>query len=171
MPIDLRLNWSAPVAFEESRSFPAIPGIYAIVASTNAGYSMARIGAAHSLASRPSNYDPTPFLLEPRLMVSYSIVPDDFRAAMADLIRRRFPDRVDDIDWLEYRMEHLAIRTYRNIWGRLPPGNYQEGSKREYVDFIQLNDGGYAKMLSIPPALLRNKVLAALKQSTKKAER
>jgi hypothetical protein len=106
------------------------PGIYAIIASTDAGLSMARIGAAHNLASRPSNYDPTPFLLEPRLMVSYSAVPHDFRTAMADLIRKSFPGRVDDIDWLEYRMECLAIATYRSIWGRLPPGNYMEGSKR-----------------------------------------
>lgn len=168
MQITLSLNWSNPVMFEGSRLFPRVPGVYAILAKTETGFSMARIGASHNLASRPSNYNPTPFQLDPRLRVSYSTVPDDFRAAMAEVIRARFPHRVTDINWLEYRIEHLAIETYRMLWERLPPGNYQKGSKREYMDLVRLNDGGYAKLLSLPPSELENAVLAALKQSKKR---
>lgn len=167
MHIDLQLSWSSPVEFECSSLFPDAPGIYAIIANTDAGYSMARIGAARNLSSRPSNYHAIPLLIKSNLMVSYSVVTEDFRDAMSDLIYAKFPLRIDDLNWLEYRIEYLALETFRKIWGQLPPGNYQEGSKREYMTFIKLNDGGCIKVLSLPPASLESGVLAALKQNRK----
>lgn len=125
---------------------------------------MVRIGATKDPRRRPTNYGPTPFRLEPRLVVAYCEVPPPFHDAMQDLICNQYSDRKVDLEWLEYRMEHKLLQLYCDRFGCLPPANFQRGSNREYAAHIRVRETGALHVLEVPPANLPDEVRLALKQ-------
>lgn len=157
--------WSRPYDFSQLAELPEVSGVYAIILEAPQGISLARIGATRNARRRPADYDPRPFELEPRLRVVFTPVSDIFRQAMGQLLRNMFTHRIEDKDWLEYRMERALLEGYLKRHGRLPPANFQRGSVREYDHLIELVETGWLMVMPLPPAELAPKVSAGLKQS------
>ncbi len=169
--VGLEIAWSAPVPFSDAKSLPKVPGTYAIILDAPDGSRMVRIGATRDASRRPANYDPQPFLDEPGLRIVFAEVPQPFRAAMAVLFETGYTDLKGDIDWLEYRMERRLLEAYETKWDTLPPGNFQHGSRRPYMEHITLIETGPLRVIDLPPADLPTDVLEGLRQSEKKAKK
>lgn len=165
--VKLALAWSDLVAFEQARSLPSEPGVYAILFDVPAGIQMVRIGATRDGSARPADYRRAPFVLEPRLRVAFCAVPAAFRENIGALLNAGFPQHLVDLDWLEYRMERCLLDAYerRSKKKMLPPGNFQRGSRRRYLDHVVIEEGPGLRVLDLAPAELPEAVLDGLRQS------
>lgn len=163
--VALPIYWALPIRFQELSTLPKEPGVYAILLYRNTNYYMVRIGASGNLRKRPADYNPLPFESEPRLRITFTIIPSVFRAGMRKLITTKYPNRSDDMDWLEYRIEYVLLETYVARVGQLPPANFQRGSKREYAGHIKLMEEGILRILELEPVDLSEEICLGLRQS------
>ena len=151
------LGWSRP------KTYPSGSTVYAILLEIdNDDYRLVKIGATKDLFARLAKYNRA-FLIEPRLRFSSHPVSSEFRDSMEDLLKE-YPERSNDVDWMEYRIERVLLNEYeKRHEGRLPPANLKRGSEREYLGRVKITETGKFRVLDLEPAVLPQEILAKLK--------
>lgn len=145
--IEENIIWPKPVVYPKGSS------VYAVLleAEDDESYEVVKIGAARAVFARLADYWRA-FELEPRLRFVSCAVSDKFKESMQNLLRSYYPNRENDVKWLEYRLEKILLDNYEKIHGERPPGNRKKGSKREYLHHIKLIEAPGFSILRLRPA-------------------
>ena len=150
----LELDWQGPYG---PGSFSTLPertdagAVYAWVVEDGGKRSLVRIGATKVPQSRLGQYDTRVFEHIPALRVYVAYVTPSHKEALGSLLQQVYPERKEDLDWIEYRLERLLLEMHRRVHGTLPPGNFAHGSQREYLKSCALTEMPFS-CSALPPA-------------------